>query len=89
MKGHYFQLHRERVVQILKSQFPCEASSVKYIGFMSGEQEVEPYTNSELEFLQEANFYWISGRDKPSSCIFIARTFNGRPNRLINPSASW
>lgn len=71
MKGHYFQLHRERVVQILKSQFPCEASSVKYIGFMSGEQEVEPYTNSELEFLQEANFYWISGWDKPSSCIFI------------------
>ena len=24
-----------------------------------------------------------------ASCIFIARTFRGSPNRLINPSASW
>lgn len=23
------------------------------------------------------------------SASFIARTFNGRPNKLINPSASW
>ena len=24
-----------------------------------------------------------------SSCIFIARTFSGRPNSVMNPSASW
>ncbi|SOB72531.1 Hypothetical protein EHLA_1828 [Anaerobutyricum hallii] len=24
-----------------------------------------------------------------NSCILIARTFNGRPNNVMNPSASW
>lgn len=24
-----------------------------------------------------------------TSCIFNARTFNGRPNKVINPLASW
>ena len=28
--------------------------------------------------------FWLS-----TSASFIARTFNGRPNRVMNPSASW
>ena len=34
-------------------------------------------------------FIYLSAFLLATSAIFIARTFNGRPNSVMNPSASW
>ena len=57
---------------------------------------VKEIQNVTQEVLENKKGSW---KDQLSFCVsvfyfsvsasFIARTFNGRPNKLINPSASW
>lgn len=67
MDGSCFQLHRNRVIEILKNG-KLENS---LIYMPSPPKPKESFTESDLPFIQEGIFYWLTGWEHPDSAIII------------------
>ena len=67
MNGDCFKQHRQKVVEIL--QKGGLSSSLIFMPCPSTPKEV--FTGSELTFVQEGIFFWLTGWERPSSSIII------------------
>ncbi|KAH0789541.1 Clan MG, family M24, aminopeptidase P-like metallopeptidase [Histomonas meleagridis] len=68
MDGSCFTQHRSKLLEMFRTNFNVTSGIIFY---ESPDQPKEPYSNSELPFLQEALFYWVSGWSNPDSAITI------------------
>lgn len=67
MEGKFFRLHREKLVNTLKSHGINDG----VIFYNSTVQPKERFTDSEQHFISDGLFFWITGWEKPSSIILI------------------
>ncbi|KAK8899594.1 hypothetical protein M9Y10_001910 [Tritrichomonas musculus] len=67
MNGKCFRLHRDRIISILK-QGGLEHSIVY---MPSPTEPKELFTESELPFVQEGIFFWLTGWEHPSSSLIM------------------
>ncbi|OHT12517.1 Clan MG, family M24, aminopeptidase P-like metallopeptidase [Tritrichomonas foetus] len=67
MNGICFRQHRDRIISILK--FGGLENSLIYMPSPSEPKEL--FTESDLPFVQEGIFFWLTGWERPSSSIII------------------
>lgn len=67
MEGKCFRMHRERLVSVFKSHGINEGVIV----YDAPDVEEERFTGSELPFIQDGMFYWLTGWEDPSAIILI------------------
>jgi hypothetical protein len=67
MDASEFRSHRKRTVDVFKSNGIRKGLIV----YFSPPQPTEPFTDTELPFVQEALFYWLTGWSEPDSVIVI------------------
>ncbi|EAY02935.1 Clan MG, family M24, aminopeptidase P-like metallopeptidase [Trichomonas vaginalis G3] len=67
MIGSEFQLHRDFLLEI----FDYYEVDKGLIVLKSAPLRYEPFTGTDLQFYQEAMFYWMTGWEKPDSAILI------------------
>ncbi|OHT05024.1 putative Xaa-Pro aminopeptidase [Tritrichomonas foetus] len=79
MNGSSFKKHRNKIIDILQNNDLSES----LIFMPSPSEPKEEFTESELPFLQEGIFFWLTGWDKPSSSLII--DVKNRHSILITP----
>lgn len=67
MEGQHFAAHRAKLIQVLNEH----KLSRSIVFLRSGKEEMEPFSNGEKSFYQEALFYWLTGWNEPNSGLII------------------